>query len=81
MFYSNVEKHHAFFPDLVQTSSFSVRHEKIKSYFKTSPFTRDSLFLWLMNRAAPFCLRGFSFSKHYAQIGSSLLAAAGRRPP
>jgi len=31
-----------------------------------------------MNRAVSFCLRDFSFSEHYAQIGSSLLAAAVR---
>lgn len=30
-----------------------------------------------MNRAALFGLRGIPFSEHYAQIGSSLLVAAG----
>jgi len=58
-------------------SFFSVKHEKIKSCFKASPFTRDS-YLWLMNRAVSFCLRDFRFSEHYAQIGSSLLAVAMR---
>jgi len=71
----SVRKHYTRF---FQTSFiFFGEHEKIKSCFKASPFTRDS-YLWLMNRAVSFCLRNFPFSEHYAQIGSSLLAAAMR---